>query len=656
MSSPSKQFAILLAVLALLTGCSGKAPSPSPAAIESDIAAKEVLDKMRAVYRQAKSYTDNSTIVEYSVARVRGVETELPYHQLSVAFERPNKICVTYADAVEGFERKTEYKVAANGTVIRSSANEVPLQIHEAIAPRTLTAKNFIPEPLLRAELLQVSLENIFPQIAMLLSEDAQQPIFPNDHQRRLLTDAELGGKPYHRVQMASPAGKRVLWIDQKSYFLRRMELPIDERRQSIDPNKELSSLSICLDFEDVTFDAGIHENSFELEIPTGGRRVRRFVSPPPPAPTSAGTDAEDEALAEHGKLVQRYEQALASATIRDSILEVEFARPEVGPQNLPETWQAERIWQTLTSDVSRPGDVVLSGESGHAFVLDGGQAILELDATGSVLGRHLLPVHRESTGGFLRTSVDSQGKSWHLASGVGWQQVYLFDDAWKNVLSFPDRKHSGIGDVYLADLTGTGKPIMHVGYWGGLGIQGGALDGRRLFANRSLDHVLQITSGPADSEGKPTLWCTSTRGTILELSPAGKTSHELYVVGQALMAVARHPAEDMHCGLAIKELGWYSAVGFSADGTKLWDYQLPPGEYVVQVPRIQFVEFPGGEQGWLVAAANGSLHWLDEEGNLVERFDYGELITGVAMGTDKNGTVLLVSTKKNLTAWSLNP
>ena len=75
-----------------------------------------------------------------------------------------------------------------------------------------------------------------------------------------------------------------------------------------------------------------------------------------------------------------------------------------------------------------------------------------------------------------------------------------------------------------------------------------------------------------------------------------------------------------------------------------------------MQVPRIQFVEFPGGEQGWLVAAANGSLHWLDEEGNLVERFDYGELITGVAMGTDKNATVLLVSTKKNLTAWSLNP
>ena len=55
-----------------------------------------------------------------------------------------------------------------------------------------------------------------------------------------------------------------------------------------------------------------------------------------------------------------------------------------------------------------------------------------------------------------------------------------------------------------------------------------------------------------------------------------------------------------------------------------------------MQVPRIQFVEFPGGEQGWLVAAANGSLHWLDEEGNLVERFDYGELITGVAMGTYK--------------------
>ena len=672
----------LVAFLALLVGCSRSAPLPTQTATSSGPAAQEVLEKMRTVYRQAESYTDNSTIVEYSVSRAKGVETEFPYQQLSVAIERPNKFCVTFTDAAEGAEGKTDYKIASNGKVVRSSANEVPLQIHEAVAPQVATAENFIPEPLLRAELLQVSLENIYPQIALLLCTDSGQPIFPRDDQHRLLKDAELKGKPCYRVQMVSPAGKRVLWIDKEEYLLRRMELPIDARRKAIDPNEQLSSLSICLDFEAVTLDADIHENSFEIEIPTGGRRVRRFIPPPPPVPTDSGKSAVEE----HQELVEQYDQALAAATIKDSILEVEFSKPEVGPRNLPEQWQLKQVWQTSPSDMARPGDVVLVGEANRTLVLDGGDAIVELDALGQVIGRHELPTHPEEKRGLLRTSIDSQGKFWYLASGVGWQQVYLLNDAWNVVLSFPDGQHSGIGDVHLADLTNLGKPTMHIGYWGGIGIQGGTIDGRRLWANRSLDHVLQITSGPADEAGQPTLWCISTRGTILQLSASGKSLQELYIAGQALMYVAWHPSADTHCGLAIKELGWYSAVGFSADGTKQWEYPLPPGEYVTQVPRIQYVQFPvkkpdgdsdgdsdgesdgesndgsGGqsdgkpdeENGWLIAAAGGSLHWLDNGGKLIDRFDTGELITGVAMSTDAKETRLLISTGENLTAWSI--
>ena len=117
-------------------------------------------------------------------------------------------------------------------------------------------------------------------------------------------------------------------------------------------------------------------------------------------------------------------------------------------------------------------------------------------------------------------------------------------------------------------------------------------------------------------------------------------------------MAVARNPKKDSHCGLAIKSSGWYSAVGFSEDGLKQWEYPLPPGEYATQAPRIQRADFPDGTLGWLLCAANGSLHWLDHEGHLVDRFDYDQLITGVAMGTVPDGTLLLISTDQHLTAW----
>jgi outer membrane lipoprotein-sorting protein len=653
MSVPQMKPLVLLAVIVSLTGCRDAARQPSSTTSKGqEQAALEVLQKMRAVYRNAKSYTDNSSVVEYSVSRSLGKEEQWPYSQLAVAFQRPNKLFVAYADAVAGAEGRTEYKIACNGEIVRSSANEVPLQIHEAIAPITLTSDNFVPDPDLRRELLRFSIENIYPQIAMLLAEDLDRPIFPNDTQERLIDDAELDGRKCYRVRMVSPAGKRVLWIDKQDYLLRKMELPIDSQRKEIDPAEERSQLSVCLIFQDVTLDADIQEDSFEMAIPEGGRRVRRFIAPPPPAPS----DADEKALAEHQKYVQEYEEALDAATIRDSVLEVKVAPPEVGPRKEPETWKLEQLWQTSANDVAHPGYVLLPTGTEQILVLDGGQAIVELDAAGKKLARHELPDTPEQANGFLRMAVDGEGKPWYLASGVGWQQVYLFDAAWKNILSFPDERHAGIADVLLADLTASGKPLMHIGYWGGLGIQGGTVDGRRLWSNRSLDHVVQITQGLPDEEGKPTLWCTGTTGMITQLSAKGRPLGELSVAGYALMHVSRHPDGKSCCGIAIRQLGQYNAVGFTSDGKLLWEYPLPPGEYAYQIPRIQSLELPGGGPGWLVTAANGTLHWLDTEGKLQERFDYGQLITGAAVRNGKNGMLLYVSTPEDLTAWSLQP
>ena len=642
------QIASLLPVLAILAGCTSKSPTPKPTENISNKAAKEVLSQMRTVYRNAKSYVDNSTVIASSVERTKGVENEFPYQDLSIAFERPNKLSILYSGAVEGLSEKTVYKIACNGEIVRSFANEVPLQIHETIAPETLTTENFLPEPALRADLLQVSLENILPQLAMLLTEDPEQPIFSNSSQHKLLREKELDGNTCYRVQSKSPEGNRVLWISKDDCILRRMEIPIDNQSDILDAEDRFLKFSIWIDFRNITLDSTMDASSFELTVPTGGRRVRRFIAPPPEVPENADT----ETLTEHRRLIAEYERAISAATIKDSILNIEFSRPQAGPEKLPKLWKLEQLWQTSSRVVSQPGNVLLVNNANQILVLDGGQSIVEFDIQGNLVDRHELPIHEVQKGGILRTSVDSQGQPWYLASGVGWQQVYLFDESWQNILTFPEKKHSGIGDVYLGDRAEKNNPTFLVGYWGGLGIQGGTFDGRRLWANRSMDHVLQITSGPPDIKGETTIWCTSTRGTILVLTAEGKTSHELYIEDQALMAVARNPKKDSHCGLAIKSSGWYSAVGFSEDGLKQWEYPLPPGEYATQAPRIQRADFPDGTLGWLLCAANGSLHWLDHEGHLVDRFDYDQLITGVAMGTVPDGTLLLISTDQHLTAW----
>jgi thiol-disulfide isomerase/thioredoxin len=75
------------------------------------------------------------------------------------------------------------------------------------------------------------------------------------------------------------------LWIDSETYMLHRMELPIESQRHVLNADNRYSHLKIWIDFEDPVFDAQIDADTYVLDLPAGGRRVRRLVAPPPPGP-----------------------------------------------------------------------------------------------------------------------------------------------------------------------------------------------------------------------------------------------------------------------------------------------------------------------------------------------------------------------------------
>jgi len=286
LSRRSTHISCLLGCL-LALGCSGSSsPAPELQTV-SELTAEELLAKVRKVYREAKSYADNATVVENAVVRVTGAEREIPYTQTSLAFERPNKLRINFQEAVSSSEGQVKYEVASNGTTVRSTASQLPEQVHEAIAPLELSQENFIPEPELREALLTVSIENAFPQLAMLLTSDPEQPIFPAAKNLRLLKAGELDGKSYHRLAMQSPAGQRTLWIDEETFTLRRMDLPIQGQMEQLNPGNQFSQFSIRVDFDEVMLDPQIEASTFEMAIPEGAHRVRQFVPLPPAGPPS---------------------------------------------------------------------------------------------------------------------------------------------------------------------------------------------------------------------------------------------------------------------------------------------------------------------------------------------------------------------------------
>jgi len=274
--------------LSLLIGCSGSTSQPSPASSTTPegITAAELLEKMRATYFEAKTYTDNASYVRSAVLRSEGVARETAFFQMSVAFERPNKLRFRFHEAGRNASHGDDYDLASDGMKVRSSASSVPRQVHEAIAPITLTPENFIPEPEMRDAILGVSLENLYPPLLMLLTSQEDRSIFPEDSDPKLLEEQELDGTTCYRISMSSPAGKRVLWIEKSNFLLRRMELPIQSQLKQLNPGDVFSQISIYVDFEDSTLDAEIDTATFEMEVAEGVRRVRRFIPPAPPGPS----------------------------------------------------------------------------------------------------------------------------------------------------------------------------------------------------------------------------------------------------------------------------------------------------------------------------------------------------------------------------------
>jgi hypothetical protein len=323
---------------------------------------------------------------------------------------------------------------------------------------------------------------------------------------------------------------------------------------------------------------------------------------------------------------------------------------------------QIEELWTSKLANLSEPGDVqVVAGQGTESvdarkvLVLDEGAAVVRFDGSGKFLGRVELPKHPEHGKGIIRTTTDAEGRDWYLVSGAGWQQVFLYDKDWQLKLAFPDDAHSGVGDARFVDFKKNGVPSIVVGYWGGRGVQAGNLEGQLQWTNRHLDHVLQVANHPIPKTPDQSLWCTSTRGTVLEISADGNSQQEPPVVGHSMVALEMPVGiAGGNCGLSLVDSGHYALVAFTDKGNVEWGYELPAGEYSGLIPPIQRISNSASDSYHIVAGPDGSLHFVGTDGKLVDRFDYGKSIAGLAAVPSKEGTILLVSAGNRLTAWRI--
>ena len=384
-----------------------------------------------------------------------------------------------------------------------------------------------------------------------------------------------------------------------------------------------------------------------------------------------AGGELHTQKLEQLERAKVRFAQWLAEREKHDMYagpltFDQEPLQAEIAPRSDPKSLKLTPLWEC--KDLTEPGNLlVLAQEDGppRILVIDNARSIAEISADGSVAAVHDLPVEEGQPARFLRSAVGSDGRRYFVVSANGALQLHLLDAAFRPLVAYPadaaQNPHDGIGDVQFGDLDGDGVLELLVGYWGVVGVQGVSLEGQRLWANRSLATVLRLAVLEAEGPTPARLLCTNQLGTLVVLGAGGKRQGEIQVPDLGLHWIV---AADLDgdgrpelCSLAPTQEGHFVVVGVSLEGKRLWEHPLPPGVHKYPVEPITAGRLSADGPGqWLVAAADGSIHILSIDGQVVDQYHYGAALTGLATAELNGKPVLLVATPESLDAWQVEP
>jgi peroxiredoxin len=370
----------------------------------------------------------------------------------------------------------------------------------------------------------------------------------------------------------------------------------------------------------------------------------------------AAGKDLSKDAAA-------RYQEQTAAA---EKALDKAFQGKVAEDRSAPATLKLVPLWKA--AGVKFPGNILVVPPAGPAaagppriFVIDELRSVLELGSDGRLLAAHQLDCQGEAICK-LRTAVGADGKRIFAVFALGGQQLFCFDENWKQILAFPDAAikmtHDGIADVQLGDADGSGALKLYVGYYGGAGLQAVSLDGKRLWSNRTILNVGWTTLTPPDAQGRRSILSAyqSESGAVAVLDAKGDRQGEIRVpdwpIGSIVAADLRGDGRPLWSALSVNPEGQTVILGLTLEGDVLWTYPLPAGRPRQPIEPI----IPGritanGPGQWILPGCDGSIHFVAADGKPIDHFNYGAIVGGLATILVDGKPVLLIASENGLEA-----
>ena len=249
-----------------------------PEAAEADA----LLRKVAETYRKAQTYRDRA---EIELSYTDGDERFRDRGSMAVAFARPNRIRVDAYQAV----------VVCDGKRLRALVRDpgtknLDGQILDRPAPNPLGLGELLIDPLLVDQMTNAVLSSEAGrqplQLDLLLAGDKLE-LAAGDAPRRLGPVAKVDGRSCQSVEVETPRGKFVFWIDRENHLVRKLEYPRGALIEPLAKNPALKDVKLTAEFLDAQIDSILGESTFAWRMPQSPKLVTNFVPPPQPLPST---------------------------------------------------------------------------------------------------------------------------------------------------------------------------------------------------------------------------------------------------------------------------------------------------------------------------------------------------------------------------------
>lgn len=270
-----------LLMLATAIGCF-QAPPPPPPPIAGPGAAPagtpqtagQILARLLTTYRGAPTYQDQGLVkLRYSRAGAHEGD-EWP---CAVQFVRPGKLSIAAFQATvkcDGSELKAVIKDEVTGNLDG--------QVLVRPAPAEIKLADLASDEILYG-VLSSELRRQPIQLELLLESGGLAAAFGKDVACRLLDDGQTDGRVCFRVEVPSPGGAFVFWVDKEDSLLRRLDYPTAALLPQLASDPSVSDLRLSAELAGAKIGSPIRDDAFTLAVPPGAHRMKSFVAPLPP-------------------------------------------------------------------------------------------------------------------------------------------------------------------------------------------------------------------------------------------------------------------------------------------------------------------------------------------------------------------------------------